>query len=88
MNKEKLVTCLESLRSEVSKLTTDDTLALQHVNRMISDIEHQILNSTVTEHPTTMLKNLQALVEQFEGEHPRMTGVLNEMMLILSNMGI
>ena len=88
MSREKLHECLERLRSEMNRLEKDDKLIKERVNRLIIDVEHQLEHADDRTHKVKLNQNLHNSIEQFEAGHPRVTGILNQIMMTLSKIGI
>jgi hypothetical protein len=56
---------------------------------LIADIEQQINEPIlVSGNPQTLVDQVDSMVTAFEQEHPRIAGILNNIMLTLSNMGV
>jgi len=88
MSKKELRRSLERLRSEIDSVEQDNRPARERLDRLVADIEHQIENENDIEHRATMLEGIPNLVDEFETNHPKLTGILNHIMVTLSNMGI
>lgn len=88
MSKEEIQKSLEQLRDAINKLQGKDEDNKVRVQRLISDLEHQLANPEDDEHKATVIDGLQNSIEHFESEHPDLTSVLNHIMVTLSNMGI
>ena len=88
MSKEDLYRSLEALQLEIKKLGDGQDDVKEGLSRLVADLEHQLENPEDTAHATSLLQNLPDHIEQFEVEHPRMTSILNHIMMTLSNMGI
>ena len=83
MSREQLELLLTRLREELAALESAGTEVQPRLQTLIDDIEVQI--SAQDEGVTGELKRR---VETFEVEHPRVTAILNDMMVTLSNLGI
>jgi hypothetical protein len=83
MSREQLELLLTRLREELAALERAGTQVQPRLQTLIDDIEVQI--SAQDEGVTGELKRR---VETFEVEHPRVTAILNDMMVTLSNLGI
>ena len=88
MSIEEIHKCLERLRSELNKLEGDDVLIKEQVNGLISAVEHRLEHPDDSTHRKTLNQNTHSFIKQFETEHPRMTGILNQIMMTLSKLGI
>ncbi len=87
MSKSDLQEPLERLRAEIKKLGEDDDAIKQRMQRLVADLERK-LESEDSEHEPHLIEGLRQNIENFEVEHPRLTAVLNRVMVSLSNMGI
>ena len=83
MSREQLELLLTRLREELAALESAGTEVQPRLQTLIDDIEVQI--SAQDEGVTGELKRR---VETFEVEHPRVTAILNDVMVTLSNLGI
>jgi predicted RNase H-like nuclease (RuvC/YqgF family) len=88
MSKEKLRESLERLRSEINILKEGNDAAKNRINRLITDLEHYVKNLDNNDQRTVLLAHIPKLIGELETEHPRITNILNAIMVTLSNMGI
>ncbi len=88
MSKNELHEPLERLRAEIGKLGDEDEAIRQRMKRLVTDLERRLESSEQAEHEEHLVDGLRQNVERFEVEHPRLTAVLNQIMVQLSNMGI
>ncbi|MCI0590326.1 MAG: DUF4404 family protein [Gammaproteobacteria bacterium] len=88
MSKEELQKSLNRLRREIDKLEGDNELVRERVSPLINDLEHQLENPDDARHRDPLMESVREFIEQFEVEHPRITGIFNDIMVTLSNMGI
>ena len=82
MTQEPLQESIESLKLEIEKLKATDVDTKARIEALVQEIEDQ------ADEPSGVIDNLQNLIETLEVEHPRITSLLNRMMMSLSNMGI
>ncbi len=76
---------LDLLSQEVENLPLDDS-ARDRLNALIADLEpHEEAGSKPPGH---VIENIDNMVAHFETEHPTVTGVLNNILITLSNMGV
>ncbi|MFT6779156.1 MAG: hypothetical protein ACI9J4_001578 [Paraglaciecola sp.] len=69
---------LDALDEDKSKLTS-----------LIAEIEQQLHEPLeVTGDPQTLVDQVENMVTTFEQDHPRVAGILNNIILTLSNMGV
>lgn len=87
MSKEQIATSIESLRSEIENLKVDDTATKARLEGLVEELERQVEES---EHSgiSGLDESVKDAIEHFEVEHPRITGILNDLMVTLSGMGI
>ena len=88
MSEQDLYEALERLHAEIERLGEKDAVLKQRLNELIVDVEKQIQGEVDEEQAAGLIDKLQQQVEQFEAQHPQVTGILNQIMLTLSNMGI
>lgn len=79
---------LEQLHGEVESLERSDTETKNRLNNLILDLEKTIDRPVDAEHHENVVQDLRESIRQLEVEHPRTTGILNHIMMTLSNMGI
>ena len=87
MSQEELQQLLNKLRVELNSLDINSD-EYHKVNSVIASIENQIEEIEEQQSKSTLKEDLQKYIEKFEVEHPRITGILNDIMVKLGNMGI
>jgi hypothetical protein len=87
MDHDKISASIEALRAEISRLHADDAASRTRLDALIADLEKQ-LDDPETSDRSGLEASVGELIEQFEVKHPRITGVLNDLMVTLSGMGI
>lgn len=88
MERQQLREYLEQLNSAIGDLhATDEDKSRLKV--LVTEIELQ-LNEPKLEvgDPQTLIDQVDNMVTSFEQEHPRVAGILNNIMVTLSNMGV
>lgn len=88
MSKKELNKSLQDLRAELDKLGTDNDDIKEKIDSLATGIEGEINNLDNTKYIDSLIQNIQEHVEQLETDHPRITGVLNRIMVTLSGLGI
>lgn len=88
MNKQELIDSLATLQTELEQLDDASTNTKERITELVSEIEQQLENPTSTEPAGSLLDDISKQIELFEVEHPRITGILNRIMIALSDMGI
>lgn len=87
MSHEKIHAAIDALRTEINKLDVDDSVSRARLDRLVGELQAQIDGGEGAS-PAGLEGSVTELIEQFEVEHPRITGVLNDLMVTLSGMGI
>jgi len=88
MEREELQQSLEGLRSEIRKLGEDDEAIKDRMRNLMADLERQLDDDEDYDEPEQLIESMRDHIERFEVEHPRLTGMLNRVMVALSNLGI
>ncbi|MEO8080985.1 MAG: DUF4404 family protein [Caldimonas sp.] len=89
-NAKHLDASISDLRSQIGAFETDDE-RIRHLRSLADDIEKKLGssgNAEGVEAPVNLGERLTASILQFEGSHPRIAIVLNELAQKLSDMGI
>ncbi len=87
MSQEDLHHKLNKLRSELENLEVNSDVH-QELSHLISSIEQQIQGLEDKQHKNSLMESIQGHIEKFEVEHPRITSILNDIMVKLSNIGV
>lgn len=77
---------LEHLAREIDQLGIDDGRKAE-LQRLLERADRQ-LEQGDDEEPRDLRDQLEEAVSQFEAEHPTFTGVLNNILVTLSSMGV
>jgi len=85
---EKLQETLQALRKEIDKLKPDETESKDRLEQLIRKLELKLDRPDDTNRHLSLTEGLSDSLTYFEVSHPRITGVLNDLMMTLSNMGI
>ncbi|MGH8551455.1 MAG: DUF4404 family protein [Methylococcales bacterium] len=85
---EQLEETLAALRSEVSKLSDLDPESTRKLEALIQNLEKKLELPEDLEYHHSLTAGLSDTLTHFEVSHPRLTGILNDVMMALSNMGI
>ncbi|QSA98473.1 DUF4404 family protein [Methylococcus sp. EFPC2] len=88
MSEQQVSTALEELRREIDQLELDDQAARERLTGLIESIEQRLIPGVVDEDQPDLVDEVKDAVTHFEVEHPRITGILNDLMMALSNLGI
>ncbi len=85
---EKLQETLDALRKEIDKLAPDERESKDRLEQLVRKLELKLDRPDDTNHHQSLTDGLSDSLTYFEVSHPRITGVLNDLMMTLSNMGI
>ena len=84
----KLQAELRALRAELDRSVALDSAARPRIERLLRDLESQLEETGEAGARQDLLGGLRSAVQHFEAEHPRATAIMNDIMVVLSNMGI
>lgn len=87
MNK-KLQETLKALREEIDNLSADEQESKARLEELVEKLQLKLERPDDTVYHQSLTEGLSESLTYFEVSHPRITGVLNEIMMTLSNMGI
>jgi predicted nuclease with TOPRIM domain len=88
MSDEQLRQSLNELRSELERLEVEEAQVRERLDALISGVETRLEKPEDTAHLQSLVQDLRQSISQFEVSHPRATGILNQIMVTLGNMGI
>ena len=88
MSDEQLRQSLNDLRSELERLKSEEAQIRERLDALISGVETGLEKPEDTAHLQSLVQDLRQSISQFEVSHPRATGILNQIMVTLGNMGI
>lgn len=80
---------LEKLRSEIESLEGADEASRRKLHHLVEDLEQRLEHANEASVPEEDITDqLKDTMLQFETSHPTLTGILNDIMIKLVNMGI
>lgn len=88
MSRVELQTSLDRLRSELAAFGPDDAQARRRLSALVDEIEQELDELDEAADHDSLLEKVQHQIEAFEVEHPRVTNILNDIMVTLANLGI
>lgn len=88
MSETKLNEALQELKTEIAALQVEDTDAKRRLETLVEGLEKKLETPSDEEHHHGLVEDVRDSVEHFEVEYPRLTAILNDIMMALSNMGI
>ena len=85
MPKEKANKLLHQLRTEIEQQASLPDNDKQRMGKLVQDIEQGLNEDKISEELNSKLADT---VTEFEATYPRLTAIINDIMVTLSNMGI
>ena len=86
MTEQKITEALGELRKEGERL--DNLESKELLSSLVENIEQNVDYAGAGEEHQDLVKDVGDAIVHFEVEHPRITGLLNDVMMALSNIGI
>ena len=87
MSDEQLRQSLADLRSELERLEAEEAEVRDRLDALIVGIETRLDAPGDIAHHHSLVRDLRRSILQLEVSHPRATGILNQMMATLGNIG-
>jgi hypothetical protein len=88
MRDSELHELIGQLKSEIARLGPEDDEARARLRALVAEVEQRIDPAEEDTADEDLMERLRETVERFEVEHPRATGILNNIMVTLGSMGI
>ncbi|MBM4201471.1 MAG: DUF4404 family protein [Gammaproteobacteria bacterium] len=88
MTDREIVPALADLRAEIEQLDKADAATRERLEELVDRLEQQLTAAELGQHQLHLVEDIKDAITEFEVEHPRMTGILNDIMVTLSNLGI
>lgn len=85
MGQPKLNESLEALRAEIRRLEASHPQDKERLARLVAELDQASKESSA---PTNLVGKVREAVLHFEVEHPRVTAILNDVLVSLGNVGI
>ena len=86
MSEQKISDALGALREEGDRL--DNLETKERLTNLVENIQQNIDFSGLSMEHQDLVEDVKDAIAHFEVEHPRITGILNEIIMTLSNIGI
>jgi hypothetical protein len=87
MSHSKLKQSLQRLQTEISELKSISSAERKELESILRNIR-QTLDSDENVDSSNLQESLNSAIARLEAAHPRLTAVLNDIMVTLGNMGI
>lgn len=85
MSKARIHNLIEQLQQEIEQTDSLESAKKQKLETLVSDIESGLNDEKL---PDQLNDNLSETVTEFEASYPRLTAIVNDIMVTLSNLGI
>jgi len=86
MSEQKINDALDALREEGDRL--DSSEAKERLTNLVDNIEQNVDYTGLSVDHQDLVEDVKDAITHFEVEHPSITGLLNEVMMTLGNIGI
>lgn len=87
-NIEKLRAELETLRRDLEQSVDRNSPSRPRIEAVLRDLENHLSGEEPDSGRVDIVGSVRNAIRHFETEHPRATAILNDIMVVLSNMGI
>lgn len=88
MTQQKINDALAELRREIEQLEIGDKDVKERLGSLVKTIEQRMTPDLTAEEHHNLLLELKDIITEFEVKHPSVTGIVSEILMTLSNMGI
>lgn len=88
MTEQKINDALAQLRKEIERLEIGNRAAKERLTSLVESIEERVEASDGGEEHQDLVDEMKDAITHFEVEHPRITGIINDLMMTLSSAGI
>lgn len=88
MTEQKINDALAELRKEIERLEIGNRAAKERLTSLVESIEERVEASGGGEEHHDLVEEMKDAITHFEVEHPRITGIINDIMMTLSSAGI
>jgi len=87
MNNSDIKTILTDLKVEARKIEPNDPSKVESINQLIKKLEQKIEGPEIDD-DNSLPHHMQSMIEQFETSHPRITLIINDLMVKLAGMSV
>lgn len=88
MPRKELSSLITKLKDEMERLREDQRGSRDQIESLIDDLQTHVETGKPQNWPAEMATRVSEEIERFETEHPQITGILNNIMVTLGNVGI
>ncbi len=87
MNEQELRGQLDELATAIENMPAAEAQKAQ-LQTLIDNIESQLSDAVVDGEPESLAEQVENMVSGFESDHPTVAGILNNVMVTLTSMGV
>jgi hypothetical protein len=88
MDKEQLKRLKKELDAEIRKMGNLDQISQEKLERLVSFIDMELENPNGSVHPEHLVEHLEDSIQHFEVSHRDLTTAMNNIMVMLGNLGM
>ncbi len=88
MPKEELKKSLQELQIELEKLHFDNVTTKEDINETLVKLEEKLREESFMSGDEFLIEQVKQSLEDFEGEHPKITEIMGKMSDLLAKIGI
>lgn len=88
MSDEKLRKSLARLKKAMEELDESDETSRQKLARVIEDVQRKLNREETSQPEKPLSAQIKDAIVHFEVKHPTITSILNDISMVLSNMGL
>lgn len=88
MTEKNITQALAELRAQIDQLASANAATRERLQSLLSDLEENLHSLEGSEPHLHLVSDLREAISEFEVEHPRLTGIMNDIMVALGNLGI
>ena len=87
MNEQELRGQLDELAAAIENMPAAEAQKAR-LQALIDNIESQLSNAVVDGEPESLAEQVENMISGFESDHPTVAGILNNVMVTLTSMGV
>lgn len=87
-DESRLTEAVETLRAEIDAVDENDSESREKLERLLLDLEDRLKQPRDGANDKDLTDQLKESMLHFETSHPALTGILNDIMIKLSSIGV
>ena len=88
MATERLRAELKRLRAAIAAMDGSDRESLERLEQIAGDVEAELERESTVTDPAGLIEELEDSVSAFEGAHPNLAALVNNLVNVLASMGV